>query len=147
MFIKIIINIIISVALTWLLKKVISPMPHNDILSTAGVLATVAGILFGFVLAAISIFSSASTAKDGIIHALKANKILPKIIGNLLSTGATLIIACIFPLIAMFVNDKITVFTMRLDFTLTLFGFSVLLISIISFATTWRKINWILPHL
>lgn len=147
MFIKIIINIILSSALTFILNKYIGPMAHTDILSTAGVLATVAGILFGFVLAAISIFSSASSSPDGIIFALKQTKILPKIIKNLLATGATLILACIFPLIAMFINDKTFIYSVRVDFILTLFGFSVLLLSICSFISTWRKINWILPHI
>ncbi|HGC6369244.1 TPA: hypothetical protein ACIZH5_005180, partial [Klebsiella pneumoniae] len=130
-----------------ILNKYISPMAHTDILSTAGVLSTVAGILFGFVLAAISIFSSASSSPDGIIFALKQTKILPKIILNLLTTGATLILACVFPLIAMFVSDKIIIHTLRVDFLLTLFGFSILILSIISFISTWRKINWILPHI
>ncbi len=147
MFIKIIINIIASCVLTYILNKYISPMAHTDILSTAGVLSTVAGILFGFVLAAISIFSSASSSPDGIIFALKQTKILPKIILNLLTTGATLILACVFPLIAMFVSDKIIIHTLRVDFLLTLFGFSILILSIISFISTWRKINWIFPHI
>lgn len=147
MFIKIIINIIASCVLTYILNKYISPMAHTDILSTAGVLSTVAGILFGFVLAAISIFSSASSSPDGIIFALKQTKILPKIILNLLTTGATLILACVFPLIAMFVSDKIIIHTLRVDFLLTLFGFSILILSIISFISTWRKIKWILPHI
>lgn len=147
MFIKIIINIIASGVLTYILNKYVSPMAHTDILSTAGVLSTVAGILFGFVLAAISIFSSSSSSPDGIIYALKQTKILPKIIKNLLATGATLIIACIFPLIAMFVSEKVTVHNVRVDFILTLFGFSILILSIFSFISTWRKINWILPHI
>ncbi|WP_454777089.1 hypothetical protein [Klebsiella oxytoca] len=147
MFIKILINIIASCVLTYILNKYISPMAHTDILSTAGVLSTVAGILFGFVLAAISIFSSASSSPDGIISALKQTKILPKIIMNLLTTGATLILACIFPLIAMFISDKVIVNTLRVDFLLTLFGFSILILSVFSFISTWRKINWILPHI
>ncbi|MCA6204196.1 hypothetical protein MTQ67_22610 [Escherichia coli] len=147
MLIKVLINIVISGLLAWVLGKYLAPMAHSDILSTAGVLSTVAGILFGFVLAAISIFSSASSSTDGIIFALKQNKILPKIIHNLLSTGVTLILACIFPLIAMFINEKITITSARLDFALTLYGFSTLIVSIVSFASTWRKINWILPHI
>lgn len=147
MLIKILVNIVVSGLFAWMLGKFIVPMAHSDILSTAGVLSTVAGILFGFVLAAISIFSSASSSTDGIIFALKKNKILPKIIRNLLSTGATLIVACIFPLVAMFINDKVIIHSIRLDFALTLYGFSILIVSIVSFASTWRKINWILPHI
>lgn len=147
MFIKIIINIIISIGLAWVLNLYITPMGHTDILSTAGVLSTVSGILFGFVLAAISIFSSASSGPDGIIQALKSTKVLPKIIQNLLSTGVTLVLACIFPLLAMFITEKITLHAVRIDFFLTLFGLSTLLVSIGSFVSTWRKINWILPHI
>ncbi|MDU2730500.1 MULTISPECIES: hypothetical protein [Pantoea] len=147
MLIKVIINIIISALLTWALSKYIFPMAHTDILSTAGVLSTVAGILFGFVLAAISIFSSASSGPDGIIQALKATKVLPKIIRNLLATGITLILACISPLISMFITDKLLINSIRIDFVLTLFGLSTLLVSIGSFVSTWRKINWILPHI
>ncbi|WP_368656608.1 hypothetical protein [Pantoea agglomerans] len=147
MFIKIIINIIISISLAWVLNLYITPMGHTDILSTAGVLSTVSGILFGFVLAAISIFSSASSGPDGIIQALKSTKVLPKIIQNLLSTGVTLVLACIFPLLAMFITEKITLHAVRIDFFLTLFGLSTLLVSIGSFVSTWRKINWILPHI
>lgn len=147
MFKKVTRNIIISVVLAWILVKYVTPMQHTDILSTSGVLSTVAGILFGFVLAAISIFSSASSSPDGIIQALKSTKILPKLIESLLSTGATLIIACIFPLIAMFISDKFTIYAIRLDFALTLFGLSTLLVSIASFVSAWKKINWILPHI
>lgn len=147
MLIKVIRNIIISVLFAWILIKYVTPMQHTDILSTAGVLSTVAGILFGFVLAAISIFSSASSSPDGIIQALKNTKILPKLIESLLSTGATLIIACIFPLIAMFITDQAIIFSIRIDFALTLFGLSTLLVSIASFISAWKKINWILPHI
>lgn len=147
MLIKIIINIVISGMLGWLLSKYVTPMPHTDILTTAGVLSTVAGILFGFVLASISIFSSASASTDGIIYALKKNNILPQLIKSLLATGASLVLACVFPLIAMFVNDKVTISDIRIDYALTLFGFSILIISIASFISTWRKINWILPHI
>ena len=147
MLVKIIINIIMSMGLTWLLSRYVSPMSHTDILSTAGVLSTVAGILFGFVLAAISIFSSASSSPEGIIFALKKTKILPKLIKNLLSTGATLIVACIFPLIAMFVKESVLIGGIRIDFILTIFGFSILITSIFSFLATWKQINWILPHI
>lgn len=147
MLIKIIINIVISGIVAWLLSKYVTPMPHSDILTTAGVLSTVAGILFGFVLASISIFSSASASTDGLIYALKKNKILPQLIKSLLSTGASLVLACVFPLIAMFVNEKVIISDIRVDYVLTLFGFSILIVSIASFVSTWRKINWILPHI
>lgn len=44
MLIKVLINIVISGLLAWVLGKYLAPMAHSDILSTAGVLSTVAGI-------------------------------------------------------------------------------------------------------
>ncbi|ASM01993.1 hypothetical protein BVG88_07390 [Serratia marcescens] len=144
---KVIINLVLSCLLTLFLQRYITPMPHSDIMTTAGVLSTVAGILFGFVLAAISIFSSSSSSKDGIVHALKQNKILSKILENLLATGATLIFACLFSMIAMFITDNVILYSTRVDFALTTLGLCTLLISILSFSLTWRKINWIIPHM
>lgn len=138
---------LISAVISWVLVKKITPMSHADILTIAGVISTISGILFGFVLAAISIFSSSSDNKDGIIHALKQNKILPKLINDLLSTGVLLIAACLFPLAAMFITDKTTFYSVRLDFSLIIVGFSFLLTSIASFTMSWRRINWILPHI
>lgn len=147
MLLKIAFNFLGSVFLTYFLLKVIPVMQHNDILMASGVLATVSGILFGFVLATISIFSAASGNSNGIIKALKNNNILSKIIMNLLSAGVTLITACMISLLAMFVSDQIVLNEIKAEFILIIEGLSLLLISIVSFSFTWRKVNWILPHI
>lgn len=101
--------------ITYVAANLFKPMKHPDVLTTAGVLSTISGILFGFVLAAISIFSSAEGDKEGAISALKRNNILPTIVNRLLSTGLTLIVACMFPLIAMFLSDDVFIFGKPID--------------------------------
>ncbi|WP_158249865.1 hypothetical protein [Pantoea sp. ICBG 1758] len=144
---KVIKNIIFSAILMCVIYYISNPMPHVEILTVAGVMSTVAGILFGFVLAAISIFSSAGSNPNGIVSSLKATNILPKLISTLLTTGTTLIFACVFSIISMFIPETVLVKSLRLDFAMVLLGLSNLIVSIISFIGTWRKINWIIPHL
>lgn len=93
--------------MTYLLLKYVPLMQHNDILTSAGVISTVSGILFGFVLATISIFSAASANSNGVLKALKNNNILQGIVTNLLAAGATLITACLISLIAMFASEQL----------------------------------------
>ncbi|WP_312330329.1 hypothetical protein [Atlantibacter hermannii] len=147
MLIKFLINICVAIVLTYILAHNIPIMPHGDILTAAGVISTVSGILFGFVLATISIFSSASGNSDGIIKALKNNNILPGMITRLLVTGATLIAACILSLLSMFVSEHVVIRGVKIEFILIVGGLALLVISIASFIFTWRKINWILPHI
>lgn len=123
-------KVVLLVLITYAATKLFKPMKHADVLTTAGVLSTISGILFGFVLAAISIFSSADSDKDGAINALKRNNILPTLINRLLSTGLTLILACLFPLIAMFLPEDVKVFAQPIDFLFLLLGLSSLLLSL-----------------
>ncbi|HGU2222927.1 TPA: hypothetical protein ACM7F5_005029, partial [Escherichia coli] len=106
MLLKYLRNLIVSVFCTLFLLRYIPQMGHADILTASGVISTVSGILFGFILATISIFSAASENSNGIIKALKNNNILQVIIVNLLTAGASLITACVIALIAMFANEK-----------------------------------------
>lgn len=67
----------LAVVLTFLGVRYLSPMDHSSIISVAGVLSTVSGILFGFVLAAITIFTSADSSK-GVLGALKKNNAIKR---------------------------------------------------------------------
>ena len=140
-------KILLLLVITYFSSKIFKPMQHSDVLAIAGVLSTVAGILFGFVLAAISIFSSADGKKDGAIKALKQNNILPTIIARLLATGFTLIIACILPMIAMFLAPEVTVLGKPIDYVFVLLGFSSLIISMMTFSRCWYTLRSIFPHL
>ncbi|HDX2198349.1 hypothetical protein AADR21_12285 [Escherichia coli] len=122
-------------------------MQHNDILTSAGVISTVSGILFGFVLATISIFSAASANSNGVLKALKNNNILQGIVTNLLAAGATLITACLISLIAMFASEQLIYNDKKIEFIFIIQSLSLLIVAIIMFGFTWRKINWILPYI
>ena len=140
-------KVVLLVLITYAATKLFKPMKHADVLTTAGVLSTISGILFGFVLAAISIFSSADSDKDGAINALKRNNILPTLINRLLSTGLTLILACLFPLIAKFLPEDVKVFAQPIDFLFLLLGLSSLLLSLCTFGRCWLVLRRIFPHL
>lgn len=147
MFLALLWKLALLLAIAYGASLVFKPMKHADVMTTAGVLSTVSGILFGFVLAAISIFSSANSDKDGAINALKRNNILPLIIKRLLSTGATLIMACILPLIAMFLPDDLVLKGNPIDFVFILLGLSSLLVSLYTFSRCWYSLRNIFPHL
>lgn len=140
-------KVFLLLLITYAAAKLFKPMKHPDVLTTAGVLSTISGILFGFVLAAISIFSSADNEKEGAISALKRNNILPTIVNRLLSTGVTLIVACMFPLIAMFLPDDVVIFGEPIDYLFILLGLSSLLISLFTFGRCWSTLRKIFPHL
>jgi len=135
---------VLAVGLTCLGVKYLSPMDHSSIISIAGVLSTVSGILFGFVLAAITIFTSADSSK-GVLGALKKNNALKDIICGLIATGATLIASCVFPLLAMFIQGKF--YNYQVDYLLILFGLSYLIVSITTFFFSWKNLALIIPHL
>lgn len=147
MLLRYIANIAGSIILTYFLLKYVPSMQHNDILTSAGVISTVAGILFGFVLATISIFSAASANSNGVLKALKNNNILHGIVTNLLATGATLITACVISLLAMFAGEQLVSHEKKIEFILIIQSLSLLIVAIIMFGFTWRKINWILPYI
>jgi hypothetical protein len=47
-------------------------LDHNAVISAAGALSTISGVLFGFVLASVTMLSSFDSSK-GIVGALKSN--------------------------------------------------------------------------
>lgn len=146
-FVTLLCKALLLLVIAYISSKLFKPMPHADVLAIAGVLSTVAGILFGFVLAAISIFSSADGKKDGAIKALKQNNILPTIISRLLATGFTLIIACLLPMVAMFLPSDVLVLGKPVDYLFVILGFSSLVLSMCTFSRCWYTLRNIFPHL
>ncbi|MDX7993061.1 hypothetical protein [Xenorhabdus littoralis] len=138
-----ILKAIVVVLLVFISKDHIITMEHTAMVSVAGVISTVSGILFGFVLAAISVLSS-SSSKDGIVDALKKNNCFKGLITGLLNTGITLIVSCLFTLISMFLPSGVRILS---DLIFLLIGFYFILISIATFLLSWRKLSWIFPHM
>ncbi|EMX2856150.1 TPA: hypothetical protein ACT24T_004138 [Yersinia enterocolitica] len=140
---KFVIKAVVAAAMTFLGAKYLHQLDHNAIISAAGVLSTVAGILFGFVLASITVLSGFDSGK-GLIGALKKNGVLKSIIEGLFSTGATLISACLSALISMFAPDTLWV---ELDYLLLLLSLSFLIISIVTFFFSWKDFSTIISYL
>lgn len=133
----------IAVVMTFAGKKYLYQLDHNQIISAAGVLSTITGILFGFILATITVLSSFDSSK-GLIGALKQNGVLKGIIGGFFSTGTTLITACLLALISMFAPAN---FYFALDYYSLLLALSFVIISMITFFWDWKSFSIIIKFL
>ncbi|EOX6948618.1 hypothetical protein [Klebsiella michiganensis] len=118
-------------------------LDHNAVISAAGALSTISGVLFGFVLASVTILSSFDSSK-GIIGALKSNGVLKGIIEGLFGTGTTLIAACLSAMISMFAP---VVSNLALDYYALLLAGAYLIISMVSFFFNWQSLSKIIGYI
>lgn len=118
------------------------PLDHNAIISSAGALSTISGVLFGFVLASVTILSSFDSSK-GLIGALKENGVLKGIIKGLFKTGTTLIAACLLAMISMFAP---ALDNWSLDYYALLMAGSYLVISMVTFLFNWKELSAIVSQ-
>lgn len=119
---------------------------HDRIIAIASPLATVAGILFGFVMASITFISSNS--KNQLIANMKSTNLYHPLMENLATTGLALITSCIFMVFSIFMpeNDMFswflkTSFKLNWDNFFLLIGFYTLIYGLFEFLSTWRKVN------
>ncbi|WP_277977369.1 hypothetical protein [Pantoea endophytica] len=131
-----------AIAMTIAGSKFLHELDHNAVISAAGALSTISGVLFGFVLASVTILSSFDNSK-GLIGALKSNGVLKGIIKGLFATGATLIAACTSAMISMFAPNA---FSLALDYFTLLLALSYLIISMITFCMNWKDLSAIIGH-
>ncbi|HGY1485040.1 TPA: hypothetical protein ACQ5AO_005342 [Klebsiella pneumoniae] len=118
-------------------------LDHNAVISAAGALSTISGVLFGFVLASVTILSSFDSSK-GIIGALKSNGVLKGIIEGLFGTGTTLIAACLSAMVSMFAP---VVSNLALDYYALLLAGAYLIISMVSFFFNWQSLSKIIGYM
>ncbi|WP_097317090.1 hypothetical protein [Escherichia coli] len=118
-------------------------LDHNAVISAAGALSTISGVLFGFVLASVTMLSSFDSSK-GIIGALKSNGVLKGIIEGLFDTGTTLITACLLAMISMFAP---VVSNLPLDYYALLLAGAYLIISMITFFFNWKSLSKIISYI
>ncbi|MDM2775004.1 hypothetical protein [Citrobacter sp. Cpo126] len=133
---------IIAAAVAVFGGKHLYQLDHTAIISAAGVLSTVAGVLFGFILASLTLLTSFDSSK-GLIGALKKNNVLQGIIKGLFSTGNTLIAGCLSALISMFAPQ---VLQFNVDYFFLLLSFSYLIISVITFCYNWKNFSSIITY-
>ncbi|WP_261289928.1 hypothetical protein [Escherichia coli] len=118
-------------------------LDHNAVISAAGALSTISGVLFGFVLASVTMLSSFDSSK-GIVGALKSNGVLKGIIEGLFDTGTTLITACLLAMISMFAP---VVSNLPLDYYALLLAGAYLIISMITFFFNWKSLSKIISYI
>ncbi|MGL5668774.1 MAG: hypothetical protein ACRDD9_21935 [Shewanella sp.] len=145
--IKLGIKILLGFVITTLVVCNYSPDNHLEILAIASPLATVAGILFGVVIASVTFFSS---VKDNhLIEALKATKMYDVLLRQLGLTGAFLIVSCICMVVSIFSPFKkiIDSHAMTYDYWLLIIGFFFLVVSLLEFRSGWAKIQDVIKNM
>lgn len=131
-----------AVLIAFIGSKFLYKLDHNSVISAAGALSTISGVLFGFVLASVTILSSFDNSK-GLIGALQANGVLKGIIEGLFATGMTLIAACISAMVSMFAP---VAYGLALDYYTLLLAVSYLVISMITFCMNWKELSAVIGH-
>lgn len=134
---------VIAVAMSIVGGKVLHDLDHNAVISAAGALSTISGVLFGFVLASVTILSSFDSSK-GLVGALKRNGVLKGLVEGLFGTGTTLIAACLSAMISMFAP---VVSNLALDYYALLLAGAYLIISMISFFYNWKSLSKIIGYI
>lgn len=145
--IEIILKFAISMSITIAIVANYAPKDHGEILAIASPLSTVAGILFGFIIAYITAFVSNSS--NELLQNMKKTNMYSPLLSQLSYTGFGLIISCIFMVISIFTPHKY-IFDDHLytwDYTLLIIGFATLIYSLINFLVSWYKVHTIVKYL
>ncbi|MCD8560034.1 MULTISPECIES: hypothetical protein [Shewanella] len=123
-----------------------TPQNHSEVLAIASPLATIAGILFGFVIASSSLFTSIS--KNVLIENLKNHQgMYRELMEQLHRTGMWLISSCIFMVVSIFSPDKELYFSFKWDHVILMAGFWFMICGLIDFWDSWRKVRLVVVHL
>ncbi|ELK8588319.1 hypothetical protein OC503_04525 [Vibrio vulnificus] len=124
-----------------------TPKDHIEILAIASPLATIAGILFGVIIASVTFFSS---VKDNhLIEQLKSTKMYDVLLNQLSVTGALLITSCIFMVLSIFSPSKriFEQYGITYDYALLIIGFFCLILSLLEFQSSWSKIRVVIKNM
>lgn len=145
--VKILIKLLVSVTVTYFIAINYEPKNHSEILAIASPLSTVAGILFGFIIAYVTAFSS-NSQNELIMNMRDTNMYIP-LMTELSHTGFGLITSCIFMVLAIFtphnlINDSMTY---TWDYALLIIGFGILIYSLVCFWNCWTKVHKVIKHL
>lgn len=124
-----------------------APVPdHNQIIAIASPLATIAGILFGFVMASLTFISS--NKDNSLLLAMKKTKMYDSLMDGLLTTGLALIASCIFMVFAIFFPEiQIAYLAINWDHLALILGFFTLIYGLFEFLDSWKKVNLVIPSL
>lgn|GEM_PF-1171401 len=140
-----IIPIIIAFLITYYSYSSVSNLDANKIEPIASTVSTVAGILFGFVMASVTLLASANG--NVLIKNTQKTKYLPGLVSRLHRMMAWLLLVCIVFLSCLFIPDTAIIHsnifpqnTKWVSLVLS-FGIFVFSISVIKFIFVWREFS------
>ncbi|WP_278381337.1 hypothetical protein [Pseudoalteromonas distincta] len=131
---------ILGFVFSYISYSIYVPKDHATILAIASPLSTVAAMLFGFIMAAQTFYSGASS--NTLISNLKTQEsMFKRILDEVKYTGFSLIFSCLGLISSMFLpNIKIfDNYEIKYDVLLLNIGFGFLVSALILFGISWRK--------
>jgi hypothetical protein len=142
-----ILKLSVSLLITYLVGSTFIPIDHNTILAISSPLATIASMLFGFIIASIIFLSS--SAGNELIQGLKDTHMYRSLMSKLHFTGVGLITSCIFMVLSIFSPfKKINLnYEYTWDFSLLIIGFFALIYSLIEFWFCWKKLSLVIKNM
>jgi hypothetical protein len=144
-----IIVILITLVICWGAWPVVSKFTAKEIQPIASAISTLSGILFGFVMASISLFASAKDNK--LIRNTTLTGYLPKLVNRLHVTMGLLLFVCFTFLLVLFIPDSLT-FTVgnisyKYSVVIVMFGIFLGLNSFVQFYMSWRGFKDFSEHM
>lgn len=141
--------LIVSLLICYGIWPAIFVMSSKEIQPIASAVSTIAGVLFGFVMASITLFAS---AKD---NTLVKNTILtgylPKLINRLHLTMGSLLLVCLIFLVILFIPDnwELVVYdtTIKYISIVLIFGLFFLIVSFFLFFESWYRFKDFVRHM
>lgn len=133
--------ILCALMFTWLAWQVIPDLKLNQAQPISSTIASVAGVLFGFVLASLSILVSASDNK--LIRNTKKTSYFPKLLYRLQLTMACLLLVCVTFIAIMFVPQSVALPKVDVSLLAALLAFGIFSFSfsIILFLFVWKEFS------
>ncbi|NRB63491.1 MAG: hypothetical protein HRU40_10800 [Saprospiraceae bacterium] len=144
-----IIVILITLVICWGAWPVVSKFTAKEIQPIASAVSTLSGILFGFVMASISLFASAKDNK--LIRNTTLTGYLPKLVNRLHVTMGLLLFVCFTFLLVLFIPDSLT-FTVdntsyKYSVVIVMLGIFLGLNSFVQFYMSWRGFKDFSEHM
>lgn len=127
---------ILVVYLSW---GVISKLTLSQVQPIASTVATISGILLGFILASISLLYSSKN--NSFVLDMKNKGYLKKLLSKLNAAFIWLFGTCIIFLISMFITEDINIGTYKILTVILSLGIVVLIKSLFSFYFVWREVS------
>jgi hypothetical protein len=141
--------ILITLFICWSAWPVVSKFTSKEIQPIASAISTLSGILFGFVMASISLFASAKDNK--LVKNTTLTGYLPKLVNRLHITMGLLLFVCFTFLLVLFIPDSLT-FTIsntsyKYSVVVVMFGIFLGLNSFIQFYLSWNGFKDFSKHM